>query len=76
MKSKDELLKEFMFVTPLVEGKTGARCDNLHRFSQQLSFIDAAVCGGKMSHKEASRRVKDLYKSWKSANKSLGDSLK
>lgn len=78
MKSKKQLKEEFLFSTPTMAGDVSfieiAQGNNLHRFSTELSYIDAFVSGGKLSPKEAAKRVKDLYKVWKSSNQSLEDS--
>ena len=44
---------------------------NIHRFSQQASFIEALMVGGKITPAEAMKRVKDLYKNLKATNKHL-----
>ena len=73
--NREQLKEEFLFAKGTIQGDATfldiARADNLHRFSTKMSFISAAVTGGKMTAKEAERRVKDLYKVWKEANKSL-----
>jgi len=51
--------------------KDEARAHNLHIFSTQLGYLDAALMGGKLTHKQASRQAKDLYKAWKDANKTI-----
>ena len=73
--NRKQLKNEFLFAKATLQGDATfleiARADNLHRFSTRMSFINASVAGGKMSIKEADRRIKDLYKVWKEANKSL-----
>lgn len=67
-KKQREQYEEF-FLSPGLS-KEAAHTSNLSVFSQQLSYISASVCGGKMDAKEADQRVKDLYKVWKRSNKS------
>jgi len=73
--NREQLREEFLFAKGTLQGDATfldiARADNLNRFSTKMSYINAAVSGGKMSTKEAERRIKDLYKVWKEANKSL-----
>jgi hypothetical protein len=44
---------------------------NIHRFAQSASFIEASMVGGKITPSEAMARVKDLYKTLKTNNKNL-----
>ena len=67
-KKQREMYEEF-FLSPGLS-KEAARTSNLSVFSQQLSYIAASVCGGKLTTEEADQRVKDLYKVWKRSNRS------
>ena len=72
-KSKEQLEGEFRFAIECIEqcGKRAARTENLHYLSTQLGYVDASLAGGKLTSKEASLRVKDLYKAWKDTNKAI-----
>lgn len=76
--NREQLKEDFLFAKGNIQGDVTfldiARADNLHRFTTKLTFINAAVTGGKMSPKKASKYVKDLYKVWKDANNSLEQS--
>ena len=45
--------------------------ENIHRFSQAISYVEASMIGGKMTPEEAMHRIKDGYKALKSNNKNL-----
>lgn len=70
---------EFLFAKGTLPGDATfldiAQADNLHRFVTRLSYLNAAVAGGKLTPKQASKDVKELYKRWKSSNKSLESSF-
>lgn len=72
-KSKEQLNSEFKLVIDCANqcGKGAAKTENLHQLSIQLGYIDAALTGGKLSIKQATQRVKDLYKSWKTTNNAI-----
>mgnify|MGYP000161305259 CR=1 FL=1 len=73
--NREQLKEEFLFAKGTIQGDATfldiARADNLNRFTTKMTFINAAVMGGKLTTEEAGRRGKDLYKVWKDANKSL-----
>ena len=71
--SKEKLSQEFKLIVECVPecGKEVAAEENLHRFTTQLSYVDAALRGGKITPKQAARQAKDLYKIWKESNKSI-----
>lgn len=77
-KNREQLRDEFLFAVPTAQGDVSfieiAQMNNLSQFSTKLGYITAAVSGGKMTAKDAEKRVKDLYKVWKQSNKSLEDS--
>lgn len=79
-KRREQLKEQFLFAIPPTQGDVGfvdiVQANNINIFSTKLSYIAAAVSGGKMKCKDAEQRVKDLYKVWKSSNKSLDDSWK
>lgn len=65
-------LEEYLFAAGTkVKGKDVEAIANLNRFANQLSYLNASVVSGRMTAKEAEKRVKDLYKQWKSSNKLL-----
>jgi len=65
-------LEEYLFATGTkAERKDVEAIANLDKFANQLSYLNASVVSGRMSPKEAEKRVKDLYKQWKSSNKLL-----
>ena len=72
-KSKEQLAEEYELAITCARkcGKEAAKSDNLHRFSTQLSYLDAALVGGKLTQKQAVQQVKDLYKAWKESNKGI-----
>ena len=72
-KSKEQLDSEFKLAITCARecGKEAAKSDNLHRFSTQLGYLDAALVGGKLTQKQAMQQVKDLYKAWKEANRGI-----
>ncbi len=73
MKNKDQMNKDFKFVIECARecGKDAARTESLHSLATNLSYIDSFLRGGKLTSKEASQQVKDLYKAWKSTNKAI-----
>ncbi len=71
MKSEKE---EFLFASttvPEVNELDQELFENLNRFAIQLGYLNAAATTGRMSASQAEKRVKDLYKAWKSHNKSI-----
>lgn len=63
---------EYLFtVCGELEDSEVAAIDNLNIFANQLINLNASVVGGKLSPKDAEKRVKDLYKQWKASNKLL-----
>ena len=72
-KSKDQLAEVFKLAADCAKdcGEDVAKAHNLHMFSTQLGYLDAALMGGKLTAKQAARQAKDLYKAWKEANKNV-----
>ena len=72
-KSKEQITKDFKFVIECARecGKDAARTESLHTFTTSLSYIDSFLRGGKLTQKQATEQVKDLYKAWKSTNKAI-----
>lgn len=74
-KQREQLREEFLFAVPHTQGDVGfleiAQANNLAKFSVRLSYISASVSGGKMTTDQAEECIKDLYKAWKHANKTL-----
>ena len=72
-KSKEQLISEFKFTIDCVRecGKDAAMSESLRQFSMQLSYLDAALTGGKISSRQAAKQAKDLYKAWKATNKGI-----
>ena len=71
--SKEQRQAHFELTLRVVreEGKTAAAEANFHHYSTQMSYLDAALTGGKMNTDEVAIRAKDLYKAWKDTNKSI-----
>ena len=67
-----ELTRDFLFA-PAVEmsDAKALQVENIRRFATHISFIEAAVQGGKLSTKEASKQIKDHYKAWKASQTAL-----
>ena len=63
-----EQTRDFLFA-PAVEmtDAEAMRTENIRRFAMHISFIEAAVQGGKLTAKEAAKQIKDHYKAWKSS---------
>ena len=73
MKKKEQMSRDFKFVVECARecGKDAAREESLHSLATNLSYIDSFLRGGKLTGDEAAQQVKDLYKTWKSANKAI-----
>lgn len=76
--SKSQQVKEeFLYPTPPLNPDSDksfleiTQTNNLNNFSTHLQYISAMVIGGKMNVEDSYKEVKNLYKSWKSAHKSL-----
>ena len=69
-KQRKEEYQDFFLLT-VEDGVESAQVSNLEAFNTRLSYIAAAVTGGKMGVSEAEERVKDLYKVWKRSHKAL-----
>lgn len=67
-----EHTRDFLFA-PAVEmnDAEAMRAENIRRFATHVSFIEAAVQGGKLTVKEATKQIKDHYKAWKSSQTAL-----
>ena len=67
-------LEEYLFAVGTdIKKKDVESIENLDKFANQLTYLNASVIGGKMSAKDAEKRVKDLYKQWKASTKLLKD---
>ena len=64
--------REFLFA-PAVEMNDveAMRAENIRRFATHVSFIEAAVQGGKLTAKQASKQIKDHYKAWKASQTTI-----
>ena len=64
---------EFLFAGNGIPGNTDicdiAQAENLNRFATRVSYLNASVCGGKLSPEKALKEVKSLYKEWKNEHK-------
>ena len=69
-KKKKDNYREF-FLTNSTEDVDSPQATNLSMFSTQLSYISSFVSSGKLSPEDADIRIRDLYKAWKQANKSI-----
>jgi len=69
-KQRREEYQDFFLLT-VENGVESAQVSNLEAFNTRVSYISAAVTGGKMSVDEAETRIKDLYKVWKRSHKAL-----
>lgn len=76
-KTAQQKKEEFLYPTPPLNPDSDksfldiAQTNNLNNFSTHLDYINAMLISGKMDSKTAYKEVKKLYKSWKSAHKSL-----
>ena len=59
------------FLLTVEDGVESAQVSNLEVFNTRVSYISAAVTGGKMGVSEAEDRIKDLYKVWKRSHEAL-----
>ena len=64
--------RDFLFA-PAVEltDAEAMQAENIRRFATHVSFIEAAVQGGKLTAKEAAKQIKDHYKAWKASQTSI-----
>ncbi len=72
-KSKEQMHKDFEFVIECAQNcsKDAARTESLHTLTNKISYIDSFLRGGKLTQKQATQQVKDLYKAWKETNKAI-----
>ena len=72
-KTQEQLDREYNFAIECARkcGKEAAKEDTFHSYVTRLSYLDAALTGGKITTKQAMQQAKDLYKCWKDTNKGI-----
>lgn len=69
--------EEFLYPTPPLNPESDksfleiAQINNLNNFSKHLEYLNSMTISGKINTETSYQEVKKLYKSWKSAHKSL-----